>query len=108
MAARQVAPRALRQPRSGAPAEDRARAEQTADLAPVLSSPMLRARRVGEIKLSLAIIKAIPHGLGVVPQDWFVTSPRTLGLVFEMGRDRDVLRLAADADQTCTLWVIPP
>lgn len=104
---RQNLPAAARRSRSGNAAEDRPRAEQNSDLGSVLSAQMVRAQRVGEFTIGTGLQKAIPHGLGSTPGDWFITSPRTFGRVREVSRNRDLLVLEADLGQTFTLWVVP-
>jgi len=101
-------PPAIRRPRSGNAAEDRARAEEAGPVEALLQSPLAGARRVGEITIPSGQTRKIPHGLGKVPQDWFLTSPKNAVHIVEISKDRDVLELSAPgAGQAATLWVIP-
>lgn len=98
-------PPAARRPRSGNAGEDRARADQVADLSPLLGAPLAKARRLGRFTLGPSAPTKIPHGQGRELVGWMATRPSGPAHVVETSADRDLLVIYADDDVSVDVWV---
>lgn len=75
-----------------------------ADLGPVLQSPLLQARSVGEVELD-ATAREFAHGLGRVPAGWLLVDPDVGTLVWRVAKSTETLTLSALVSVRGTLWV---
>lgn len=105
MASVRQAPIAARSPRSGNAGEDRARAQQAADLGPLLGAPLVRAVRVGRFALVSGEPKRIPHGLGRELVGWLVSRPSAQAMFREVSASAELLEIESAGDVTFDLWV---
>lgn len=89
---------------AASPAVRGAGRSREADLAPVLQSPLLQARKVADVELD-ATAKEIAHGLGRVPEGWLLVDPDVGTLVWRTAKTSETLTLAALVSVRGTLWV---
>lgn len=99
-------PAAASSPRTGNPAEDRARAQQSADLGPIVGAPLLKARLYPErIVLTSGMPKTIAHGLGRKPMGWLLADFTAAAPYKRNQLDERLIVLEASGDVEAALWL---
>lgn len=71
----------------------------------VLECPLLNGNLVKDVSITAGTPVDVNHGLGRMPQGWFVVGIGSASSVFATGVNKSVLTLDASADTTVNLWV---